>query len=97
MSTTEYVERDERTVAVENTSYRWAYLFLTFALLLDVACRGFLRGEAAWDLLALVVGGGLVCTAIQARYRVLGRAWARTALVAFCVGAAVAVILALVH
>ena len=36
MSTPECVERDERTVTVENASYRWAYLFLAYALLADV-------------------------------------------------------------
>ena len=36
MSTPQAVERDERTVAVENASYRWAYLVLTYALLVDV-------------------------------------------------------------
>ncbi len=97
MSTTGCVERDERTIAVENASYRWAYLFLSFALLLDVACRSFLRDDAAWDLLALVIGGGVVCTVIQARYRILGRAWTRTVLVAFCVGAIVATILVVGH
>ena len=30
------VERDERTVAVENASYRWSYLVVTYALLVDV-------------------------------------------------------------
>jgi hypothetical protein len=37
MSTIPTVHRDERTLAVENASYRWAYLFLSFALLLLVA------------------------------------------------------------
>ena len=49
MSTTSTVERDERTVAVENASYRWAYMLLTFALLLDVIFRSLYRQEGAWD------------------------------------------------
>ena len=53
------VHRDERTTAVENASYRWAYLVLSFGLLLIVAFRSFVYGESAWDLLALVVLGGL--------------------------------------
>ena len=49
------VLRDERTVAVEEASYRVAYMFLSFALLLDVMYRGMVRGEAAWDLIGLVI------------------------------------------
>ncbi len=52
MSTPECVERDERTVAVENASYRWAYLLLTYALLVDAMCRSLVRHEASWDLMA---------------------------------------------
>ena len=37
MNTAPSVQRDERTVAVENASYRWAYLFLSFGLLALVA------------------------------------------------------------
>src|ERR1700693_3054496 len=65
MSTPQSVERDERTVAVENASYRWAYLLLTYALLVDVIYRSLIRHEATWDLLALVVVGGAVCTVYQ--------------------------------
>ena len=72
MSTTHYVERDERTVAVENASYRWAYLVVTFALLVDMMYRSLVRHEAAWDLMALVIVGGAVCTVYQARQKTLG-------------------------
>ena len=44
------VQRDERTTAIENASYRWAYLFLSFGLLLVVAYRSFARQESPWDL-----------------------------------------------
>jgi hypothetical protein len=76
MSAAQTVDRDERTVSVENASYRWAYLLLSFALLVDVALRSFLYREAAWDLLGLVVAGGAVTTAYQAGQRVLTRRWA---------------------
>src|SRR5271165_708673 len=33
MSTSHVVQRDERTLAVENASYRWGYLALSYALL----------------------------------------------------------------
>jgi hypothetical protein len=45
MSTPQTVERDERTVAVENASYRWAYSLLTYALLVDVMYRSLVRRQ----------------------------------------------------
>ena len=36
MSTASPVERDERTEAVENASFRWAYLVLSYGLLAAV-------------------------------------------------------------
>jgi hypothetical protein len=41
------VDRDERTVAVENASYRWAYLVLSFGLLVIVMYRSFAWRESA--------------------------------------------------
>ena len=62
MSMTSLIPRDERTVAVENTSYRWAYLFLSFGILVLVAYRSFVHHETAWDMLGLVVVGGVLST-----------------------------------
>ena len=55
MSTDHSVMRDERTVAVENASFRWGFNFVLFALLADVMYRGLFRNEAAWDLMGLVI------------------------------------------
>jgi hypothetical protein len=85
---------DERTVAVENASYRWAYLVLSFGLLASVAWRGFVRHETAWDLLALVVVGGVVATAYQGTRRVLSRRWALAAVAAAVVAVVAAALLA---
>lgn len=71
----QFVPRDERTTAVENASYRWAYLLLSFGLLISVAYRGFVRHESAWDLLALVLLGGVVTTLYQGRHQVLSGRW----------------------
>ena len=68
--------RDERTIAVEHASFRWAYLCLSYGLLASVAYRSFVRQEQPWDLLALVVAGGLVSAGYQASQRTLGRRWA---------------------
>jgi tryptophan-rich sensory protein len=91
---TSAVHRDERTVAVENAGFRWAYLFLSFGLLAVVAYRSFARHESPWDLLALVILGGGVGTAYQGFHRVLSRPWAVASLLAVGVAAALAVLLA---
>ena len=96
MSTIPSVERDERTLAVENSSYRWGYLMLAYALLIDVMYRSFVRHEAAWDLVALVVGGGAVCAAYQARQKILSHSWAMRALLVACIAAVIAAIIAIV-
>jgi hypothetical protein len=70
------VDRDERTTAVENASYRLAYLVLSFGLLLIVAYRGLVYKESAWDLLGLVILAGAVTTAYQGFHSVLTRRWA---------------------
>ena len=90
MSTHQCVERDERTVAVENASYRWAYAVLTFALLVDVMYRGLLRNEAAWDLMALVIVGGGICTVYQARQKTLVHGWVMKAVLVAVIAAVIA-------
>jgi len=69
-------QRDERTVAVEYASFRLAYLCLSYGLLAAVAYRSFVHHEQPWDLLALVVAGGVVSAGYQAANRTLGRRWA---------------------
>jgi hypothetical protein len=81
--------RDERTISVENSSYRWAYLVLSFGLLIIVAYRGFARQESSWDLLGLVILSGGVTTFYQAIHKILSWRWGVVALVT---GVAAAVI-----
>jgi len=71
MTTQQSVERDERTVAVENASYKWACIFVCFALLIDAMCRAVVRNEAAWDLMALAIAPGIICSVYQARHKTL--------------------------
>jgi hypothetical protein len=94
MGAPQAVERDERTVAVENAGYRWAYLLLTYALLVDVMYRSLIRREATWDLLALVVVGGAVCTAYQARQKILAHGWVMKAVLVACIAGVIAAVLA---
>jgi hypothetical protein len=96
MSAPQCVERDERTLAVENASYRWAYLVMTYALLLDVMCRGLFRNDAAWDLMALVIGGGIFCSVYQARQKILSHGWVMKSVVGACVAGIIAAVIAAV-
>lgn len=93
------VEQDERAVQVENAGYRFGYLFTVFALLLAVMYRSWFRGDAAWDLLAIVIASGILTTAYRLRHDAFGPAMARWGLLAAIAGAAVAVLLvvALLH
>ncbi len=85
--------RDERTIAVEDSSYRWAYLLLSFGLLAVVAYRSFLWRGSSWDLMALVVLGGLVTTLYQWSHRVLTRRWVFMAITTGLLAAVVAAII----
>ena len=85
--------RDERTIAVENSSYRWAYLLLSFGLLVIVAYRSFLWRESSWDLMVLVLLGGFVTTLYQWSHRVLSRRWVFMAITTGLVAAVVAALL----
>ena len=93
MSKTPSVQRDERAVAVENAGFRWAYLFLSFGLLVLVAYRSFVHHESSWDLLLLVVLGGGVGTAYQAWHRVLSKHWAVASLLTGVIAAVLAAIM----
>jgi len=66
---------DERTVGVENVSYRYAYLVMSFGLLISVAYRSFVLQQSNWDLLALVILGGITATLYQKYQNILSRRW----------------------
>ena len=88
--TKQSITRDERTISVENASYRLAYLLMAFGVLLSVAYRAFALRESSWDLLALVVLSGLVATFYQAVRQVLTRHWASVAVTALLLAAGIA-------
>ena len=88
------VHRDERTTAVENASYRWAYSMLTFGLLLIVAYRSFVHQESPWDLLGLVILTGLFTAAYQGFHHVLTGRWAWVAAASAVVAGLIAFALA---
>jgi uncharacterized membrane protein YfcA len=87
------VLRDERTVVVEDASYRFAYGFIAFALLLDVMYRSLVKQEAPWDLLAFVVLGGVVSTLYQWKHKTLtGRSFRLLAVVMVVSGVVAALV-----
>lgn len=80
------IERDERTTAVENQSYRLAYQVIAYGLLAIVAYRGFFLQQANWDLLGLVIVSSGLATLYQGREKIFTRRtlwmWAVSALAA---------------
>jgi hypothetical protein len=85
------LDRDEREVAVDNAGDRLAYLVLSYGLLLIVAYRAFVDGQPSWELLALVVAGGIVGGA----YRIARRTATRDALIVVGITILAAAIVAL--
>ncbi len=88
------VVRDERTIAVEDASYRLAYGFISFALLLDVMYRSLVRREASWELLAIVIVGGMVSSVYQWRCKILTLHSFKLAFVIFALAGIVAALIA---
>lgn len=88
------VHRDERTLQVENASYRWAFHVFAYGLLLIVAYRSYVANEAAWDLLALVIVGGSVASTYQWTHNILTKRSAATAVVGIVLAAVLATLLA---
>lgn len=76
------VIRDERTVLVENQSYRLAYIILLFGVLIDGSLRSMVDNgrlpdpwglfTSNWDLLGLAIISSVVGTAYQATHGILG-------------------------
>ena len=90
------VMHDERTQAVENAGYKWAYIFIAYGLLIDVTVRGFFFEQAAWDLLAFVILGGAVTTFYQYRQNALPQRYAKGAIVVVILSGVIAFIVAAV-
>ena len=88
--TRDNVTHDERTITVENASYRWGYLILAYGTLASVAYRGLILHESSWELLGLVVGSGAVITLYQGRWKILSRQRAALTLMAVVLAALVA-------
>jgi hypothetical protein len=84
--------RDERESAIDRSGDRIGYLVLSYGLLAIVAYRSFVGNEASWELLGLVVLGGLV----GAGYRIANRAMTHEAMLVVGITLVVAFALAVV-
>lgn len=91
------ITRDERTVVVENASYRIAYLVMSFGLLVIVAYRSFILQQSSWDLLALVLLGGVTVTTYQGTHKVLSGRWLLVTLATMVVAGLLALAFVLIH
>ena len=72
---TSLIRRDERETRIDLSADRIAYLVVSYGLLVSVAYRSFVNGEAAWDLIGLVVLSGIVGLAYRVRERAVSARW----------------------
>lgn len=89
------VLRDERTISVENASYKLGFTVILFGLLIIITFRGFFYQESNWDLLALVIIGSGVTTVYQAINRTLSQRWFYLGLTMAAIAAVVAFVISL--
>jgi hypothetical protein len=72
------IEKDERTMSVENQSYRIGYLILDFGILIDIMYRAFMFNDSAWDLFGIIFIGGLITTIYQYKGKILTKNWVKS-------------------
>ena len=88
-----FIARDERETAIDHAADRLSYLVLAFGTLLAAAWRSF-SGEAAWDLLGLVVLAGAAGLVFRLGKGAITRAWIALAAASVVGAALVAAIIA---
>lgn len=75
MNTEQTLKRDERTVAVENASFKWAWYFLVWPLTIAALYRQHVRHEEVGDLIALVCISSAIAIVYQYRHNVMVSYW----------------------
>jgi hypothetical protein len=85
-------EKDERAVTIEKSSYSLAARVMGFAILVDVIYRSLVTKQASWDLLGIVILGGLVATIYQTRLKTATRSWSKVILLSVLAGLVVAIL-----
>lgn len=91
------VEKDERTTYVENQSYRYGYLVLSFGILIDILYRSIQFNEDPWDLFAVIFLGGLITMGHQYRNRILTENWLKAVGLVIVISAIVSVVVLFVR
>jgi len=92
---TTLVPRNEREAPIAGADDRIGYLVISYGLLLIVAYRSFVNGEAAWDLIGLVILGGIVGLAYRARQGVAFGRWTPMLLATMAIAGIVAALITL--
>ena len=69
------LKRDERTVAVENASFKWAWHFLAWPLIIDAMYRQHALNEEVGDLVALICLSSAIAIVYQYRYKAVVSCW----------------------
>lgn len=95
--TSKIVKKDERTTFIENISYKFGYIFITFALLLDTAYRSFKFNEAPWDMLAIIIISGVIMSIYQYKQKILGKTWLKIFIFTIIIAFIIAIIMVFVR
>lgn len=86
------IDRDERERSIDLAADRLAFLVVCYGALGLAAYRSFVLDQPAWDLLALVVLGGVVGLAYRFRSGVVTRSWTAVLAVTVVAAAGVAIV-----
>jgi hypothetical protein len=89
------ISRGEHQSHVDLVADRLAYLVVSYDLLAVVAYRGFNGAGPTWDLLGLVILGGIVGMAYRLARGVLAGRWVALVLITILIGIVVGAVLAL--
>ena len=90
---TDSIERDERTITVENMSYSIGYKLALYALLLDTIYRSLFLRQPSWDLLGIVLLCGIVTTLYQLNHKILTKSWVKVSVLILILAIIVAAII----
>lgn len=88
------IEKDERTIFIENKSSKYGYNILTFGILIDIMYRAIRFNQTSWDLFLLLELTGAVVILYQYKAKIFTENWKKSVLFliifAAIIGAAVA-------
>ena len=89
------IDRDEREHSIDLAADRLAFLVVCYGALLLAAYRAFFLRQETWDLLGLVVLGGIVSLAYRLRQRVVTQPWTAVHVATVLIAAAIAFVIAI--